>query len=89
MYPPFMQGCLHDLYLAITWLCVMSCRKLYIQFAIFSEGTQNAGKPLFKSQGIITQSWIEQFQQAIINLYQNPDKKKINPGSWQLIIDSY
>lgn len=37
----------------------------------------------------VTKSWIEKFQQAIISLYQNEEKKRNNPDSWKLTIDSY
>ena len=37
----------------------------------------------------VTKSWVEKFQQAIINLYQNEEKKEKDPTGWKLIIDSY
>jgi Helix-turn-helix len=36
-----------------------------------------------------TKSWVIKFQQAIISLYQNEQKKQKDPDGWQLIIDSY
>ncbi|MEC4812993.1 MAG: helix-turn-helix transcriptional regulator [Scytonema sp. PMC 1069.18] len=37
----------------------------------------------------VTKSWIGKFQQAIISLSQNEEKKQKDPEGWQLIIDSY
>ncbi len=37
----------------------------------------------------VTKSWIDKFQQAIISLHQNSDKKQKDPEGWKLIIDSY
>ncbi len=40
-------------------------------------------------QLMITMSWVEKFQQAIISLYQNEEKRLLDPEGWQLLIDSY
>ena len=40
-------------------------------------------------QLIVTQSWVEKFQQAIITLYQNEEKRLLDPEGWELLIDSY
>jgi DNA-binding XRE family transcriptional regulator len=37
----------------------------------------------------VTKSWISKFQQAIITLGQNEEKKSKDPEGWQLQIDSY
>jgi DNA-binding XRE family transcriptional regulator len=37
----------------------------------------------------VTKSWINKFQQAIINLGQDSEKKNKDPDGWQLQIDSY
>lgn len=37
----------------------------------------------------VTKSWVNKFQEAIINLHQNESKKQKDPEGWQLIIDSY
>lgn len=37
----------------------------------------------------VTKSWINKFQQAIINLGQSEEKKSKDPDGWQLQIDSY
>lgn len=37
----------------------------------------------------VTKSWVEKFQQAIINLVQNKEKKQTNPDGWKLTLDSY
>lgn len=37
----------------------------------------------------VSKSWVVKFQQAIISLYQNEEKKQKDPEGWQLIIDSY
>jgi transcriptional regulator with XRE-family HTH domain len=37
----------------------------------------------------VTKSWIEKFQQAIVSLLLNEDKKLKDPEGWQIIIDSY
>ncbi|GAA6620641.1 helix-turn-helix domain-containing protein [Scytonema sp. NUACC26] len=40
-------------------------------------------------QLMVTKSWIEKFHQAIMNLYQNEEKRRKDPDGWQLLIDSY
>jgi transcriptional regulator with XRE-family HTH domain len=37
----------------------------------------------------VTKSWVNKFQEAIVSLHQNEDKKQKDPEGWQLIIDSY
>jgi Helix-turn-helix len=37
----------------------------------------------------VTKSWVEKFQQAIISLHLNEEKKQNDPEGWKLIIDSY
>lgn len=37
----------------------------------------------------VTKSWIERFQQGIIKLHQNEEKRQKDPEGWQLLIDSY
>jgi hypothetical protein len=37
----------------------------------------------------VTKSWVEKFQQAIISLHQNEEKKNKDPEGHQLIIGSY
>ncbi len=37
----------------------------------------------------VTKSWVGKFQQAIIHLSQNDEKKQKDPEGWQLTIDSY
>lgn len=37
----------------------------------------------------VTKTWVDKFQQAIISLHQNEDKKQKDPEGWKLIIDSY
>lgn len=38
---------------------------------------------------IVTKSWVEKFQQAIISLHQNEEKRRTDPEGWRLLIDSY
>jgi len=40
-------------------------------------------------QLMVTKSWINKFQQAIVSLHGNEDKKQKYPEEWQIIIDSY
>lgn len=37
----------------------------------------------------VTKSWVEKFQQAVISLYLNKEKKQKNPDGWKLTLDSY
>ncbi len=37
----------------------------------------------------VSKSWVEKFQQAILNLHQNEEKRFNDPEDWQLQIDSY
>jgi hypothetical protein len=37
----------------------------------------------------VTKTWVDKFQQAIISLHQNEEKKQKDPEGWKLIIDSY
>lgn len=36
-----------------------------------------------------TKSWVEKFQQSIISLYRNEEKKQKDLDGWKLILDSY
>lgn len=38
---------------------------------------------------MVTKSWVEKFQQAIISLHQNEEKRRNAPEGWHLLIDSY
>ncbi|WP_238360702.1 hypothetical protein [Iningainema tapete] len=38
---------------------------------------------------MVTKSWVEKFQQAIISLHQNEEKRRNDPEWWHLLIDSY
>ncbi|MBA3921386.1 MAG: helix-turn-helix transcriptional regulator [Nostocaceae cyanobacterium] len=40
-------------------------------------------------QLMVTKSWVEKFQQAIVSLHENEDKKQKDAEEWQIIIDSY